>query len=188
MTKIVFWVSIVAIAVVLITGSIAVGPSAFADDDDHDKKKVKKGNERVSVTVRYDEITLEPGEATVLLDTTGSGTLFGLHVAANLPCGEGPTAGGGNDAPDILIVAGVAGGAVGTIIESTSDDTGFVGPNNTCIFHDTSAALPFDGVNSVTLADETVTSITDVILINLGPDPVTLPSGTTITVTGTYAK
>ena len=186
MTKTILFATI--LAAVLITGALSA-TTVFADDDDN-AKKVKKGKQKVSVTVTYNDVTLEPGEAIVLLDTTGSGTLYRLHIAANLPCdsSSGPTAGGGNDTPDLLIVAGVAGGAVAPVIGDATDDTGFIGPNGTCIFHDTSDKLPFDGVNSVTLDPETVTSITDVILINLGGSPVTLPVGTTITVTGTYAK
>jgi len=93
--------------------------------------------ERVSVTVHLDQINIKNGELMVLLDTTGSGKLATVHVTATIPCNDGkkPTAGSGNDAPNVNIVAGVAGGALSGVIDATVDDTGFVGPMNTCVLY-----------------------------------------------------
>lgn len=129
--------------------------------------------ERVSVTVPLDQ-NIKPGEVMVLLDTTGSGKLCVVHVAANLPCGNGPTDGAGNDVPEVNIVAGVAGGDLSPVIESGTDDTGFAGPSNTCVFHDTLFA---DGLDH---------DITDVILGNFDKKPSNL-NGAVVTITGTYA-
>ena len=134
------------------------------------------GGEKVSVTVPLHEYDPDDGEVMVLLDTTGSGTLCLVHVAANLPC-DGPTAGSGNDTPEVFIVAGVAGGSLSEVISVAGDDTGFVGPENTCVFHDT------------VTASDLLHSITDVILIN--PDDsegnVEL-EGVVVTITGTYTS
>ncbi len=132
--------------------------------------------EKPSVTLQLKDTKLLPGEVLVLLDTTGSGTLGVVHVAANLPCngGSGPTPGLGNDTPDVKIVAGVAGGALGDVIGSAAQDTGFVGPENTCVFHGTFSPT------------DTVPTITDIILINAGTSNVELPEGATVTITGTY--
>lgn len=129
---------------------------------------------RVSTTVSYDSgFTLDG--VIVLLDTTGSGTLSDIHVAANLPC-TGPTAGAGNDAPNVFIIAGVAGVTIPSaplaLIISASEDTGFIGPSGTCVFHGTLSAL----------APGTVT---DIVMLPAGP-PVALPPGTTVTITATY--
>ena len=111
--------------------------------------------ERVSVTVPLNEYDVDDGEVMVLLDTTGSGSLCVVHVAANLPCGDDdPIEGSGNDTPDVNIVAGVAGGSLSAVISDTLDDTGFVGPEDTCVFHDT------------VFAEDLGHDITDVILIN----------------------
>ena len=132
--------------------------------------------ERVSVTVPLHEYNPDDGEVMVLLDTTGSGTLCVVHVAANLPCGDDdPIDGSGNDTPDVNIVAGVAGGSLSAVISDTLDDTGFVGPEDTCVFHDT------------VFAEDLGHDITDVILINPvgGEEDVEL-EGVVVTITGTY--
>ncbi len=180
MIKTTFLTTVLVVAIVSIGATLALLPPQNSD--------AAVTGESVSVTVDLSKTKLKPGEVIVLLDTTGSGTLSVVHVATNLPCkgSSGPNADGGNDTPDVFVVAGVAGGAVGTVIESADDDTGFVGPKKTCVFHDTSPALPFPGVSSIDLTPATVTSITDVILINLGSKKVSFPEGTTVTITGTY--
>jgi len=110
---------------------------------------VAPNTERVSVTVNLDDIYLENGEVMVLLDTTGSGTLSTVHVAANLPCNE-------EGVPLFNVVAGVAGGDLSGVITNATDNTGFNGPYETCVFHDT--------VSADTLGHD----ITDVIIINPG--------------------
>ena len=131
--------------------------------------------EKVSVTVHLDQINIKKDEVLVLLDTTDSGTLSKVHVAATLPCngGKPPTAGSSNDTPNVNIVAGEATGTLSGLIDAASDDTGFVGPMKTCVFHDTLTAA---GAGH---------PITDVILINPG-NPQEFPSGTVVTITGTY--
>jgi len=133
------------------------------------EQKLDNQKETVSVTVHLDGVNIKKDEVMVLLDTTGSGKLSVVHVAANLPC----TAAGQANTPNVLIKAGVAGGALSDVIESAADDTGFVGPQGTCVFHDT--------VTSMALGHD----ITDVILINTGK-PELLNSGIVVTITGTY--
>jgi len=133
------------------------------------EQKLDNQKETVSVTVHLDGVNIKKDEVMVLLDTTGSGKLSVVHVAANLPC----TAAGQANTPNVLIKAGVAGGALSDVIESAADDTGFVGPKGTCVFHDT--------VTSMALGHD----ITDVILINTGK-PELLNSGIVVTITGTY--
>jgi hypothetical protein len=139
------------------------------------KKEIRALKERVSETVELGGTLIKPGELIVLLDTTASGSLSVVHVAATLPCHPGPVAGPINDTPNVKIIAGVAGGLVGDVIESPlPDDTGFLGPHGTCVFHDTfipSIAVPV---------------VTDVILVNPGPNNVKLPPGALVTITGTY--
>ena len=115
-------------------------------------------NERVSVTVNLDD-KLKTGQVMVLLDTTGSGTLSTVHVAASLPCnitGDGkPTAGGGNDAPGVYVVVGEATGILSNLIWDASTDTGFEGSDNTCVYH-----------ASVDAVDVAGSVITDVIIVH----------------------
>ena len=124
-------------------------------------------SERVSVTVHFAGSIpggIEPA-ATVLLDTTGSGTLKDVHVAATLPCSapdSAPIAG-------VVVLAGVAPALGVPLITSGAQNTGIAGPGGLCVFHGSS------------IGNEPGT-ITDVVL--------STPSGTTpgvtITVTGTY--
>ncbi len=152
--------------------------------------KIDAQTDKVSVTVNLDEIKLKTGEVMVLLDTTGTGKLSTVHVAANLPCnllGDGkPTDGGANDDPSIWIVAGVAGGGLSGVINDATDDTGFVGPEKTCVFHDTIDAADVDGG-----------MITDVIIIHPDNHPPMDDKkdepkkheklkGVVVTITGTY--
>jgi len=169
-------IMILAIAAAFVAGTLGVGNFAEAGIDAETK---------VSVTVNLDDIKLKTGEVMVLLDTTGSGKLSTVHVAANLPCnimGDGkPTSGGDNDDPGIWVVAGVAGGSLSGVINDSTDDTGFVGPEKTCVFHDTvtAAGLGHD--------------ITDVIIIhpdNHDEEDKTEKheklKGVVVTITGTY--
>ena len=131
--------------------------------------------ERVAETVTFhDNYKLDKeGKVAVLLDTTGSGFLCVVHVAANLPCNNDnpPTAGAGNDTPDVLILAGVAGVVLSPVIDDAAEDTGFEGTDETCVFHGT----VFAGI----LGHD----ITDIVVINKGPDDVELDESV-ITITG----
>jgi hypothetical protein len=158
----------------MIAAAVLVAGIMFAGGLSPQSTMAAISRESVSVTVVLDDVTVKPGEVVVLLDTTASGTLNVVHVAANLPCTGPRDNNPGNDTPNVTIVAGVAGGPVGGVIDATTDDTSFVGPKKTCVFHDTFSP------------SATVPSITDVILINLGANPVHLPTGTTVTITGTY--
>jgi len=119
---------------------------------------VTSQTDKVSVTVNLDD-KLKTGQVMVLLDTTGTGTLSTVHVAASLPCnitGDGkPTAGPGNDAPGVYVVVGEATGALSNLIWDASTDTGFEGSDNTCVYH-----------ASVDAGDVTGGVITDVIIIH----------------------
>jgi len=174
MTKTKYWLSLLAISVVLVAGSLAVSPIAIAGDDDDDDDDDDK--ERVSVTGTYSSsIAVPPGGVAVLLDTTGSGTLSTVHVAMNLPCGGPGTAPTG-----YVVVAGVAGVTIPSapvpIITSAAENTGFTGTAaGTCIFHATASGGP----------PGSPTEITDVVIFNPAGAP-PLPPGTTFTVTGTY--
>jgi len=150
--------------------------------------KVVNDVERVSVTVNLDDIKLKTGEVMVLLDTTGTGKLSTVHVAANLPCnitGDGkPTAGPGNDAPGVYVVVGEATGDLSNLIWDASTDTGFVGPEKTCVYH-----------ASVDAVDVTGGVITDVIIVHPDNHPDADKKdikkheklkGVVVTVTGTY--
>ncbi len=122
------------------------------------EKVVTSHTDKVSVTVNLDD-KLKTGQVMVLLDTTGTGTLSTVHVAASLPCnitGDGkPTAGSGNDAPGVYVVVGVATGTLSNLIWDASTDTGFEGSDNTCVYH-----------ASVNAGDVTGGVITDVIIIH----------------------
>ena len=135
--------------------------------------------ERIAETVTFhdnykiNKLHDAPGTAMVLLDTTGSGFLCVVHVAANLPCNNDnpPIPGAGNDTPDVVILAGIAGGSLSPVIFSIAEDTGFRGPDETCVFHATvtAAGLGHD--------------ITDIIVLNSGVDDVELDASV-ITITG----
>jgi hypothetical protein len=154
-----------------------------------DTKLDNSHTDKVVVTVNLDDIKLKTGEVMVLLDTTGSGKLSNVHVAANLPCnilGDGkPTDGDGNDEPGIWVVAGVADGMLSGVLDEAADDTGFVGPKETCVFHDTVAAADLGH------------DITDVIIIHPDNHPPMDDKkdktkehdkleGVVVTITGTY--
>ena len=124
-------------------------------------------SERVSVTVHFAGAIpggFEPA-ATVLLDTTGSGTLKDVHVAATLPC-SGPNS---EPSADIVVLAGVAPELGVLLITSEEQNTGIAGPGGLCVFHGSS------------IGNEPGT-ITDVVLST----PSGTTSGVTITITGTY--
>jgi len=122
----------------------------------------------VSVTVTYPKFTLKADEATVLLDTTGSGTLSTIHVAANLPCDLSAPA-----IPEVKIVAGVAPNDLVPV--PLGHVAGLFGASGTCIYHGDLDAADISG------------PITDVALSSTGLSRVVMPAGTTITITGTYA-
>ena len=150
MTNTILLAAVVAVAILgLTTASIAFNNTAEATED---------SGERVSVTVSLDD-ELKTGEVIVLLDTTGTGTLDTVHVAANLPCnitGDGkPTAGGFNDEPGVFVVVGEATGDLTELIFDDSSDTGFVGSDDTCVYH-----------ASIDAIDVTGGVITDVIIIH----------------------
>ena len=144
------------------------------------EETVSSQTERVSQTISFhDNFKLDKeGAVLVLLDTSDSGTLAVVHVAANLPCNgdsDPLDRDAGTDTPDVSIVAGEATGDLTPVIDSdsTAQDTGFVGPDKTCVFHGTLTS------------DEALHPITDVIIINNGPDDVALDNSV-ITITGTY--
>jgi len=120
-----------------------------------------------------EEDPLNPGTVMVLLDTTGSGFLCVVHVAANLQCNNDnpPNLGAGNDTPDVVILAGIAGGELSPVIFSIAEDTGFRGPDETCVFHATVTAA------------ELGHDITDIIVLNAGENDVELDESL-ITITG----
>ena len=163
-------IAAIAIASTLILGAASLQQEASAG-------RLGITGETVSVTVAFhDNYKLDKeGKVGVLLDTTGSGTLCVVHVAANLPCNDDnpPNSGAGNDTPDIRILAGVAGGPLSPVIETAAEDTGFEGTDETCVFHGTVTAA---GLGH---------PITDIIMQNKGADDVALDASV-ITITGTY--
>ena len=175
MTKTKYWLSLLAISVVLVAGTLAVSPVAIAVGD---KKDNKDSKERVSVITQL--TNSGDGGVTVLLDTTGSGFLSKVHVAATLPavgsCDPGTAPAGG-----LVIVAGIAGVTIPSapivIIADSSQNTGFPGDaTGSCVYH-------------ATVTAPTKHAITDVVVVNGvldGQTPVAFPPGTTVTVTGTY--
>jgi len=139
--------------------------------------------EKVSVTTQLTNPGGGPAGVTVLLDTTGSGFLSTVHVAATLPAAGGAAC-SGFPAPDgaMTIVAGIAGVTIPTgivIIDGTSgaDNTSFPGDAaGSCVYHGTAIA-PSPG------------TITDVAILNgiiAGQVWKPFPPGTIVTVTGTY--
>jgi len=120
-------------------------------------------------TVRYDNIPIKNGEVAVLMDTTASGSMSLVHVAANLPCDE-------NDDPLVVIKVGQAGGALVDIISSNAEFTGFIGISGTCVYHATLDVTAAGGI------------LTDVILANFSGENVPLPKGTTITINGVFSS
>lgn len=204
MTKIVFWLSIMVIATVLVAGSLAMSPVAIADDNhndknhndknhddkNHDDKKNNAAKERVSITTQLTNSCHDDprgcglrganGGVTVLLDTTGSGFLSTVHVAATLPSSDGGCDNSQPPAGRLVIVAGIAGVTIPPgipIITSGAENTGFPGDaTGSCVYHATVTA-PTPG------------AITDVVIVNGvldGQSHVDFPPGTTVTVTGTY--
>lgn len=107
--------------------------------DDFVEYDLNKG-QRLVETIELDDIKVREGQILVLVDITDFDIIETVHVAVNLPCNDddGPNEGPGNDTPDVKIIAGnAATGIFGDVIESAADDTGFVGPEETCVFHDT---------------------------------------------------
>ena len=145
---------------------LALAPLAATQiaEADHKPSKSECGDERVSVTVNLDGIALEE-QLLVLLDTTGSGHLCVVHVAANLPCSD--------NAPRVNIVAGIAGGDLHPVINDADDNTGFKGPQGTCVFHDT-------------LKAPAKQSITDVIITTTEDFEEVSFLDAIVTITGTY--
>jgi len=97
MTKTISWLSIMAIAAVLIAGLIAVNPVAIADDDDDDN-----GDDVdliVTETVNL-QGKLRSGDFKLLIDTTP--VVFDTgHAALKVPCDE-------NGDTTLAILAGIA--------------------------------------------------------------------------------
>jgi len=120
-------------------------------------------------TVRYDNIPIKAGELAVLVDTTASGSMGSVHVAANLPCDD-------NDVPLVVILVGKADGSLDLLISSATEFTGFTGISGTCVYH-----------ASVSAGSVTGGILTDVILKNASSDTVPLPKGTTITINGEFS-
>lgn len=119
-------------------------------------------------TVRYDNIPIKAGELAVLVDTTASGSMSMVHVAANLPCDE-------SDNPLVSIIGGQAGGTLVDIISSSAQAVPLItGISGTCVYHATLLQGAAGGI------------LTDVILVNTSSDTVPLPKGTTITINGVH--
>jgi len=117
-------------------------------------------------TVRYDNVPIKDGEVAVLVDTTASGSMSVVHVAANLPCDS-------DNEPLVVIIAGDASTAsFADVISSSAEFTGFTGISGTCVYHASISAAGTGGI------------LTDVILANFSGDNVPLPKGTTITING----
>ena len=164
MNRTVFFGALVAVVFV----SSAIG-FTYTENITQTAEAVKPSglSERVSVTVHFAGAIPGGDEpaATVLLDTTGSGTLKDVHVAATLPC-ESSTSG---PSADIVVLAGVAPELGVPLITSEAQNTGIAGPGGLCVFHGSS------------IGNEPGT-ITDVVLST----PSGTTSGVTITITGTY--
>jgi len=121
---------------------------------------------RIVETVRYDNIPIKAGELAVLVDTTASGSMSSVHVAANLPCDE-------SDNPLVKIIVGQAPTNLDDLISSSAQAVPVTGISGTCVYHATvSAGSVIGGI------------LTDVIIVNAGADTVPLPKGTTITING----
>jgi len=71
MTKTKYWLSLLAISVVLVAGSLAMSPIAIAGDDDDDDDNEVSATERDNVIVH--SITLTNGERMVIVDNAGIG-------------------------------------------------------------------------------------------------------------------
>ena len=171
-------IAAIALTSALIFGAVSVQQNAEAAELEKalpDEPKLLCDGERVAETVTFhDNYKLDKeGKVAVLLDTTGSGFLCVVHVAANLPCNNDnpPNSGAGNDTPDVLILAGIAGGPLSAVIDDAAEDTGFEGTGETCVFHGT--------VSAAGLGHD----ITDIVVINKGPDDVELDDSV-ITITG----
>ena len=180
MTKTIVFGIIAAIALtsLLIVGAASNQQVAMAKLGDNGPVPLGCTGERVSVTVDFEEYELDSGEVLVLLDVTGSGSLCVVHVAANLPCEDGQDGVAGNQAPPLVVIAGVAGVTIPPgipIIDTASDDTSFTGTNESCVYHDT------------VFPTEAIPIITDVIIANFGADDVELEE-VVVTITGRYAE
>ena len=98
MTKTKYWLSIVAIAVVLIAGSIAINPVAIADDDDDDEveasieAELELEQDGADVDVEVEAEGLEPNEDFTLRAYSGTdckGSLAGNPLKTETSDDEG---------------------------------------------------------------------------------------------------
>ena len=128
MTKTKYWLSIVAIAAVLIAGSLAVSPIAIADDDDDDDDdEFEKGKWLVAETVPLEG--LQNGKLRAILDTTPN-EIVRAHIVLT---GDAAACTGGADQPsNVLVIVGQAGVALST---PTLANTGIAGSGSQCVFH-----------------------------------------------------
>ncbi len=169
MTKTVFWLSIVAIAAVLIAGSLTVSPIAIADDDDD--------ADEIIAQETYNLAGLPIAGAVVVVDTTPT-VMESAHIVAVLPTTDSSPFDncGTEDSPQLTVVAGSA-PSVGGVI-SGADIVSALGPrpadfsgeDDMCVYHRT-----------ITAADTPASALTDIAVIN--PTGSVAPAGSSITVT-----
>jgi len=180
MTKTKYWLSLLAISVVLVAGSLAVSPIAIAEDDDDDDDD---DFDEIIVQETYNLAGLPAATAigtgaVIVVDTTPV-VMKGAHIAAVLPttdispfdnCGT-------EDSPQLVIVAGSA-PSVGGVISGANIVTplgprpaDFAGEDDLCVYHRT-----------ITAADTPASAITDIAVLN--PTSSAAPDGSSITVTG----
>ena len=137
MTKTKYWLSILAISVVLVAGSLAVSPIAIADDDDDD--------EEVEASIEA-ELKLEKDGSDVKVEVEAeglvSGTDFVVRAYTSTDCAAGTLLGGsavGTDTSksgDVDVSGTVSGVKVDDINSVSIRDTPSLGKIVVC-FQDT---------------------------------------------------
>jgi len=154
MTKTKYWLSLLAISVVLVAGSLAVSPIAIADDDDD----VEEGEFLIAESTLLDG--LGAGSLFPYIDTTPN-EIVRAHVAitdVTEDCGgDTPT-----EPDSIVILAGEAGVE---LVEVTLTNTGIPAEDSDieCVFHAT--IIPGeDGIPS---------TVTDIVVVNGGASALT---------------
>ncbi len=149
MTKTKYWLSLLAISVVLVAGSLAVSPIAIADDDDDDDSE---GEFLIAESTLL--AGLGAGALFPYIDTTPN-EIVRAHVAITDSTDCGTT-----DPPDnIVILAGEAGVALSGV---TLANTG-IGSDAQCVFH----ATIIPGVGGIP------STVTDIVVVNGGASALT---------------
>jgi len=132
MTKTKYWLSILAISVVLVAGSLAVSPIAIADDDEKVKAKIKA------------ELELEQGDSVdveVKAKGLASGPDFTVRAYTSTDCAPGSLIAGigtDTDGDGKIKISKTIGGNVVDVnsVSIRADDGTFLGPIVVC-FQDT---------------------------------------------------